>query len=119
MFEGLKDADNRASKILDELGSHQQTLAHSRHISATRATELGINVTMLEDDSDLQEAVLTVHHSYVQTSTETPAFKIIENHDGVAFISAAQVAIGPAQPQQMVPPHAGSGGRLQTQEASE
>jgi len=58
---------------------------------ATQGVELGIKVDMLEDDQRLQEAVLSVHHACVQTVVEAPAFKIIENRNGVAFISAAAV----------------------------
>lgn len=91
MFEGIADADAKATAILNELADHSLTLSHSRHISAVRAHELGIEVVNLEDDQDLQEAVLTVHHACVQTLTATPAFKIIENHKGVSFISAVNV----------------------------
>ena len=91
MCLGEPDPQAAADKILQELSDHALTLSHSRHISATKADELGIVVTKLEDDKDLQEAVLTVHHAYVQTLAETPAFKIIENHRGVGYISAVNI----------------------------
>lgn len=91
MCADAPDPDAAADKILAELASHALTLSHSRHISAARAADLGIKVQMLEEDPVLQEAVLTVHHAYVQTLAETAAFKIIENHRGVAFISSVQV----------------------------
>lgn len=89
MFKDLEPAerDARADRIVDELGSHALTLAHNRHISIAKARDLGINVLALEDDQDLQDRVLAVHHATSQTLTETPAFKIIENQDGVAVIS--------------------------------
>lgn len=91
MFEGEAEASDLADKVLNELADHALTLSHSRHISAQKALDLGIKVEMLEDQQDLQEAVLSVHHACVQTVTETPAFKIIENHNGVAFITSASV----------------------------
>ena len=103
MFAGETGADALAATVVNELGSHANTLAHSRHISAQRAADFGVNVTVLEDDDALQEAVLSVHHAYVLTLTETPAFKIIENHNGVAFISSVQVNVQPAAPQQPNP----------------
>jgi len=52
----------------------------------------------LEDDQALQEAVLSIHHALVHTLSATAAYKIIENHEGVAFIQIAQRVIvqGPA-----------------------
>ena len=87
MFAGKPDAAARSKKILDELGDHALTLSHSRHISLTKAKDLGIEVSPLEDDQDLQDLVLGLHHACTQTLTETGAFKIIENHLGVAVIS--------------------------------
>jgi hypothetical protein len=55
--------------------------------------EIGIVVEMLEDDEDLQERVLTVHHACAQTITETTAFKIVENQLGVAQILMANVVV--------------------------
>jgi ATP-dependent protease ClpP protease subunit len=90
MFSGDADKAVKAKKVLDELGSHALTLSHSRHISLKKAKDLGIVVTALEDDSDLQDLVLAVHHACTQTLTETSAFKMIENQNGVAVISVIQ-----------------------------
>ena len=90
MFKNEAKPAEFAKKVLDELGSHALTLSHSRHISLERALAMGLMVTALESDQKLQEAVLTVHHACVQTLTETPALKIIENHMGVAFIPSLQ-----------------------------
>lgn len=91
MFRDRDDPGAAADKVLRDLADHSLTLSHSRHISAQRAIELGVVVDMLEDHQDLQEAVLSVHHACVQSVSETPAFKIIENHNGVAFINAGMV----------------------------
>jgi hypothetical protein len=48
---------------------------------------------MMEDNQQLQDAALTVHHAYIHTLGATGAYKIIENHKGVAFIQAAQTVI--------------------------
>lgn len=86
MFAGEQDAQAKADNVVNELGSHALTKSHARHISATRARELGLKVRALEDDSSLQDAVLSVHHACVQTLQATPAFKIIENQNGTAYI---------------------------------
>ena len=79
-----------ARKVVQELGSHALTLSHSRHISMEKALSMGLKVTALESDQKMQEMVLTVHHACVQTLTDTPATKIIENQMGVAFIPSVQ-----------------------------
>jgi ATP-dependent protease ClpP protease subunit len=70
----------RADEVLKELGSHSLTLSHARHIEHKKAKAIGLNVTRLEDDQQLQDAVLTVHHLSVQTLSDTLAMKLIENH---------------------------------------
>lgn len=89
MFHGESDAAKKADAIIKELGDHALTKSHSRHISADRAMTLGIKVTALESNQELQDTVLSIHHASVQTFYDTPAFKIIENQRGVAFVLSA------------------------------
>lgn len=88
MFASRTDKEDAARKVIDELADHALTLSHARHISFTKAKDLGIAVTALEDDPVLQDLVLAIHHACTQTLTETGAFKIIENHNGVAVIGS-------------------------------
>ncbi|MDQ8041953.1 ATP-dependent Clp protease proteolytic subunit [Cellulosimicrobium sp. XJ-DQ-B-000] len=90
MFSGKDDPATAADTVLSELASHALTLSHERHISAEKARELGLKISMLEDDPDLQEHVLSLHHAAAQTLGETAAFKIIENQNGISYISAVQ-----------------------------
>jgi membrane-bound ClpP family serine protease len=91
MFKDEKDKEEKAEKIIQELGDHALTLSHARHISLDRAREMGLKVTALEDDEELQEAVLSVHHACMHTLDGTPCIKIIENHLGVAVIKMAAI----------------------------
>jgi ATP-dependent protease ClpP protease subunit len=95
MFADAEDPAASANKVVKELADHALTLSHDRHISADKADDLGIKVEILEDDDELQEHVLTVHHACAQTITETPAFKIIENQLGVAQILMVNVVRTP------------------------
>jgi hypothetical protein len=90
MFKNEAEPADAAKKVLTELGSHALTLSHARHISTDKAQSLGLKIMALEFDQKLQELILTVHHACVQTLTETPALKIIENQMGVAFIPSLQ-----------------------------
>jgi hypothetical protein len=86
----LKNAPNAATiigSVVNELGKHGQTKAHNRHYSAQQLAGLGIPIAWLEQDPELQELVLSVHHAYMVTLGETFVVKIIENHNGVAHLA--------------------------------
>ncbi|GAB4099427.1 SDH family Clp fold serine proteinase [Sinomonas halotolerans] len=91
MFSGEDDPGQAADRVISELASHALTLSHDRHISLANAQRLGLNVEELEGDPELQDCVLSVHHSCIQTLAETPAFKIIENQNGIASIMAVNL----------------------------
>lgn len=95
----LKDAPNRdtiAQGILDVLSSHNETKSHSRHIHIEECQRLGICAVPLEGldvrpigpCKDLQDCVLTIHHTYMQTFSKSNALKIVENHQENAMIMA-------------------------------
>ncbi len=75
MFSGEADADAKITAIMRELGDHATNLSHARHLSSTKCKEMGLKIEMLEDDQELQDAVLTVHHTLIHTLTATPACK--------------------------------------------
>ena len=101
MFEG-EAASDKIDRILQELGDHALTKSHARHLSIERCRQMGLKVRDLEDDHDFQDVVLSLHHACMLTFSATPAFKIIENHRGVAFIKIAQqvMVAGAAKPGQ-------------------
>ena len=87
----------KIEEIKKELGDHSVNLSHSRHISAEKCKELGLKIEMMEDDQRLQDLVLTVHHCFIHTLSGTPAFKIIENNEGKAFVQAMQSMVVPVK----------------------
>ena len=94
MFAEYKDKKQRANKVLRTLSSHNKTFSHSRHIHVDELKALGLDIIELEglddrpidDCKDLQDCVLTLQHSYMQTISSSDAVKIIENHNGEAMI---------------------------------
>ncbi|KGV72448.1 serine dehydrogenase ase family protein [Burkholderia pseudomallei MSHR3951] len=90
MFSEEEDRDQIVDTILRELIDHSISLAHNRHLSATKCREIGLKILDLELDQKLQDKVLSIHHVYMHTLAATPAFKIIENHKGLAFILQTQ-----------------------------
>jgi len=86
MFGGENDAETKATGIVRELADHALTKSHSRHFHIERCKEIGLKIISLEEDQDLQEKVLSVHHAYMLTLSSTGAYKLIENQNGAAFI---------------------------------
>lgn len=94
MFSEFRDSKQRANKVLRVLSSHNKTFSHSRHIHIDELKGLGVKVVELEnlDDrkiaecNDLQDCVLTLHHSYMHSLSQSSAVKIVENHNGEAMI---------------------------------
>jgi hypothetical protein len=74
-----------AEAIVATLASNLATKAHNRHLSADRLRQLGLEITSLEDDQQLQSAVLTVHHACMLTLAEQPVVKLIENQNGISY----------------------------------
>lgn len=92
MFEGDSKAEGKADKVLEQLGDPAISKSHARHIDYERAEAMGLKVTALEKDQELQEAVLTVHHACILTLAQTSITKLIENHNGVSHISRIEIA---------------------------
>jgi hypothetical protein len=40
----------------------------------------------MENDNYLQDLILTAHHAFMHTFSNSPATKIIENHLGIAYM---------------------------------
>jgi len=100
MLENNHRKDVIVKDIEKELIDHSISYAHNRHLSANKCEQIGLNIKHLESDQDLQDRVLSVHHIYFHTLSSTPAVKIIENHQGKAFIlqSHQMVVPQPAPP---------------------
>lgn len=72
--------------IASFLANHDNFKSHGRHISREKAEKLGLVIEHLEDDSLMQDLVLSIFHATTHTFSSTPAVKIIENQLGKAFI---------------------------------
>ena len=76
----------KIAKIVAKLNANNKS--HSRHFTFDFCKDLGLKVTALEDDQNLQEAVLSVHHSFIITMDATAATKLIENQNGSRYITS-------------------------------
>lgn len=81
---------SKVEAIMSTFSDHKVQKSHARHISKQECENVGLNIVTLESDQDLQDAVLTTHHAFMHTFSNTPSVKIIENHDGVAYVENHQ-----------------------------
>lgn len=86
MFKGDPQAKQKAEKIVDILSSHDLTKSHGRHLPTKTCIDMGLKIIQIEDNADLQDTILSIHHASALTITNTPVFKIIENQNGHAFM---------------------------------
>ena len=70
--------------------NHKEKFSHSRHFSYDDCKEAGLNVKLLEEDQNLQDAVLSLHHCYMILINKHHVVKLVENQDGKAYIQQAQ-----------------------------
>ena len=90
MLQGVNGSEDRAKRIVEVLSNHALTKSHARHLGPETCKEMGLVVEMLEDNQQLQEAVLSVHHMCILTLSGSTARKIVENHKGIANIAMRQ-----------------------------
>jgi hypothetical protein len=86
MLDGKPSAKTTANRIVKKLNDYSGNKGHDRPIHIAECREMGLDVDALEDDNKFQDLVLTVHHCYMHAFTGSRAYKIIENHNGVATI---------------------------------
>ena len=75
MFLADEDAEGKIERILKELGDHALTKSHARHMSASRCREMGLHIVDLEDDQELQDAVLSAHHACILSLSGNPSIQ--------------------------------------------
>lgn len=90
MLAGEPNAKKKAKQIVKELADYTGNGTHARHIPLDECERIGLKIVKLEDDPELQDLVLTVHHCYMHMMMNTTAFKVIENQLGTAFIKLIQ-----------------------------
>lgn len=91
MFSEKEDPEKTETinKIISRLTEYNEVKAHERQINHKEGRDIGLNIKLIEEDQILQDLVLTVHHCYMHTISNTNSIKIIENHLGVASIKVS------------------------------
>ncbi len=75
--------------------------SHSRYLSRDLLDSKNLIIDHLEDDQNLQDAVLSAFHIVNLTLSATGVVRMVENHLGHAFVKTVampMLAIGPGFP---------------------
>lgn len=87
MFKKSRQKQAKVSKVVNGLASHSFSKLHDKHYDYDDCKKIGLKVVKLEADAALQDAVLSIHHSYVLSSYVLPgSLKFIENNQGQTFV---------------------------------
>ena len=95
MFAQETGGRRKAARIAKWLASHTTFKSHGRHLSRDELERKGLNIVHLEKDQGAQDVFLSVFHATAHTFNATDSVKIIENHNGKAFIKRAGVQLVP------------------------
>ena len=92
MFNGDKSKVSEIDKIVEFLSDHSEMKTHSRHITLQQCKDIGLTIIELEKDQDLQDIVLSIHHSFMHSLSSFPGImKIIENQNNIRVIERKAV----------------------------
>ena len=87
MFACDQNKERIATDIANYFADYESFHSHARRVGRDQAREVGLVVKDLEDNSRVQDAVLSIHHATMHTFSATAVTKIIENHRDRAWIS--------------------------------
>ena len=77
---------SKINAIKTAFNDNTESKVHSRHLSKVKLQKLGLNVKSLEDDQNLQDLVLSLHHCYTILLESAPINKYVENNIGGRYL---------------------------------
>lgn len=78
------------AKVRNVFINHEHSYSHSRHISKEDCRDAGLNIKDLEENQELQDAVLSLHHCYMILCDIMPVVKIVMNQKGRIYIQTKE-----------------------------
>ncbi len=94
MLKGIEDEKERSKKAnniaayfnAENKSDHGQVYVHGQRIGVGKLKELGLTLEYLEDDQDLQDAVLEAYHLMTLIFERTPSTKFIASGKGKMWV---------------------------------
>lgn len=82
-----KEIDNSTKKkIKTVFARNSDSKTHSRHIDREKCIDAGLDVIRLEEDRELQDLVLSIHHCCMILAEQSLIIKIVENNIGGCYL---------------------------------
>lgn len=89
MFDDeTEQSKNIVNSIVSCLNEHDNSKLHGRHFDIDFCKKIGLKIVNLEDDSNFQDAVLSVHHAFMASFSGSGITKIIESNNDKAWMSS-------------------------------
>lgn len=85
MFKDDENKEEKSKIIADALLDVDVHKNHGRHLHRDKCEDIGLKIVNFESDQEMQDLILSVHHSFMITLMESPAAKLIENHKGIIY----------------------------------
>lgn len=82
-----QSAEKKIDGIIRLLTDQNLTKSHTRHIPTPTCKNYGLKIVEMEEDQELQDIILSIHHASALTIMNTHVVKIIENQNKQAYIS--------------------------------
>lgn len=79
MLSGSADPEAAAETVISQLMDYSGTSEHSHHFLIDKCMDIGLTIDAIENDQELQECILSVHHCYMASFARSTALKIIDN----------------------------------------
>lgn len=73
--------------IVQQLNEHDRSKTHGRHFNIDFCRDIGLKIEEMEKDNRLQDKILSVHHAYLLSLSNSDSIKIIECQNGKAVIN--------------------------------
>lgn len=84
-----KEDKAKINRIVSIFNSHKATKSHGRQFPYEALKEMGLNVSLVEHDAELQDLLMTIHHAATLYIEMTGYAKIILNVNGKGKIFSA------------------------------
>lgn len=85
-IESVYGSSFSVESVKDVFFNSNNSYSHSRHIPKEACKKVGLHIVDLENDQDLQEAVLSLHHTYMILFDKFSVSKVVENQIGGCFV---------------------------------
>ncbi len=95
-FKDDPQAAEKAKKVTEYFADADLHFSHAKGIDIDEAKTAGLDrIKRLEENQQLQDAVLSVHHATLHSFMNPAVLKIVENHLGRAFVRIGQPTMIP------------------------